>query len=155
MPLVHAAKGAALSMPLTPKPEQSKRPDCYTTVHVLLLFLFIFCLFSFPFLQDNFGKDVSKQALLTRLPVSWSSGIASFKCMPVCAFLCGSFELAKFHCSFFYPWSTTLHTKCFVCNGYEFKVPIMQAFYNVHLISLCLITPYIMYVNMYSFSFLL
>lgn len=47
--LVHAAKGAALSMPLTPKPEQSKRLNYYMYVFVVVVFLFIFCLFSFPF----------------------------------------------------------------------------------------------------------
>lgn len=65
--VVHVVQGAARNKPLTPKPEQSKGE---TTIHVLLLFLFMFCLFSFPFLQDNFGKDVSKQALLTKLPVN-------------------------------------------------------------------------------------
>lgn len=48
--LLHAAKGAALSMPLTPKPEQSKRLNCYMYVFFCCCFFcFIFCLFSFPF----------------------------------------------------------------------------------------------------------
>ena len=65
--VVHVIQGAARNKPLTPKPEQSKGE---TTIHVLLLFLFMFCLFSFPFFFFFFGKDVSKQALLTKLPVN-------------------------------------------------------------------------------------
>jgi len=47
--LVHAAKGAALSMPLTPKPEHSKRLNDYIYVFLLLFFCLFFVCFLFHF----------------------------------------------------------------------------------------------------------
>lgn len=59
--LVHAAKGAALSMPLTPKPEQSKRLDYH-------IYVFCCCCFFVYFLSVFFS--IFYRIILEKMSVS-------------------------------------------------------------------------------------
>lgn len=93
---------------------------------------------------------------MTKLPVSWSSWIVFFNCMPVCTICAHVGRLNWLSSIFFFVLEVQLYMQnalFAMVTNLTYMYQLCKLFYI--LISLCLISKYTMYVNMYFFLFCL